>query len=163
MKEICFLKFSNMINIILTPGIIPFKDYSNLLNDPNLHIYFFVRDNAYKNLKSVNPELKDVTRLDDFKKKRNIVNLSYVAEHYNIVYNTIIDDHLTWELEERGVFFNYPWQNLFNKSIILSNLVTNCIDAIGTIKPQFVFFHTTPHSILNWVFGRTAEILGIPV
>lgn len=152
-----------MINFILTPGIIPYQEYCTLLNDSNLHVFFFVRNHAYKKMKSVIPELKDVTRLDDFTEKRDIENISYVTEHYNDVYNTIIDDHLTWELEERGVFFNYPWQNLFNKSINLSNLVMNCIDAIGTIKPQFVFFHTTPHSILNWVFGRTAEILGIPV
>lgn len=163
MKEIWFPKFLNMINIILTPGIIPYKEYNNLLKDPSLHVFFFVRNHAYKKLRSANPELKDVTRLDDFMVKRDFENLSYVAEHYNLVYNTIIDDHLTWELEERGVFLNYPWQNIFSKTINLSCLVMNCIDAIGSIKPKFVFFHTTPHSILNWVFGRTAEILGIPV
>lgn len=150
------------MNVILSPGIIPYEYYSEILNKPDIHAYFVVRNSVVKRLEKINPQL-EIINLESFVNARKIKNAAYVSEHYNEVYNQIVDDHLTWEIDERVYYRKYPWQNNYFSSIKISNLITNCIDVICTIKPEFVFFHTTPHGLLNLILGRTAEILGIPV
>ena len=149
-----------MENIIIDPGVITVETVKEALNKSPYKAYFigetFLCDNWTKHgIVSVS--------FESFETVRPVNNKEYVALHYNEVFDAVINDCRTPQLSERFFFHLKPWQNYFNEQMIISNLVINYMDYIIGINPKFVFFHSTPHNIYSWLFGRVAEIMGYPV
>lgn len=51
----------------------------------------------------------------------------------------------------------------YQATFALSAYIPNCIRILKDVSPCSVIFQTAPHDLVNWVFAKASEALGIPV
>ena len=149
-----------MEKIIIDPGIITIESVLEAIKASSYEVHFV---GETFNCDAWSKYGIDSIPYKAFNEVHPIKNIIYVNEHYSDVFNTIINDCRSPQLAERSFYHLRPWQNFFNEQMIISNLVINYMDYIYGINPKFLFFHSTPHNLFSWLFGRVAELMGYPV
>lgn len=150
-----------MEKIIVDPGVIPVEYVKDTLKKTPYEVYF-IGENFNCPIWERNGIEKTIP-YQSFNDIRSIKHLEYIKAHYNEVYNAILNNGHTPLLSERSFYQKVPWTNFFNGLMSISNLIINYMDYICGINPKFMFYHSTPHNIYSWVFGKVCELMGIPV
>lgn len=149
-----------MEKIIVDPGVIPGEYVKETIKNSPYEVHFIGEIFLCENWEKFGIE---AVSFESFNEVRIIKNKEFVEKYYNAFYNTIINDGHAPQLSERTFYQRLPWRNYWNGLIVISNLTINYLDYIADINPKFIFFHSTPHNIYSWVFGKVCELLDIPV
>ncbi len=56
-----------------------------------------------------------------------------------------------------------PWYSLFESWRLIQERIDGMLKFLTKMKPNTVLFQATPHGDWEWILGKTAEFLGIPV
>lgn len=82
--------------------------------------------------------------------------------HMEPFIRTLLSDPRTLYLAER-TFRRRGLSSAFNAVVSVEMICWNALSLLSAYRPDRVVFQATPHHIRTWVFGRCAEMLGIPV
>lgn len=152
-----------MKKVLLDPGMLPFNKLKHILGkfscnnslsiiteekrkDDWVKALSFCKVNFYSDLKIVNALEKD----------------KFSLKIYDKVFKELINDHRTLLIAERVTRFK-SWNSLFSSIQLIENQAYNCILLLNKIKPDFLLFQATPHSLSSWILAKTAELIGIQV
>ncbi len=76
------------------------------------------------------------------------------------VWKHLIDDHQTFMLYDRELFFPKR-TNFLTYEIIKLGIA--CQQYLEEEKPDAIFFIATPHHFHTWIFAKVAQAIGIPI
>lgn len=148
--------------VIIDPGIIPQEYVLNSIKDSDYTVIAIGGDNSISCIKKETDCI--CYNYDYFKAAKITIPESNEAKlKYNKVYADVISDYKTLQIAERCNPRLYVWNNDFQDLILISKLVSGYLDIICSNKPEFVFFHSTPHELCSWTLGKVADSMGIPV
>lgn len=150
-----------MKNIIIDPGIIPHHYVLEALKETKYHVT--VISDVWNVTYVREANASECFYYSEFRNLRQDYLTPDARKIFNAVFEYVISDYRTLQLAERVNIRFVPWINDFNDLMLISNLVSNFIQLLIDKKPEFVFFHTTPHGLYTWTLGKVAEYLGIKV
>lgn len=110
---------------------------------------------------------KEITKLptwthDQILSVHTVHNAKPDLDIYDTCLKKILCDPRSFYLADR-LYGIESRRNSFKNTVILETAVWNSLSIIDETLPDSVILYNTPHSLPTWVFGRVAEIMGLPV
>ncbi len=151
------------MNLLIDPGMLPVQRLSNSFDDFSKENNLFIISKHTQSVgyKEVSKRFS-VFRYDDFFNGSENFNIDEINLQYSEVLKVILNDHRTILLAER-VGYLKKWNSVHNSQKEIEKLIFKIIDFLKQNDINVIMFQATPHSLIEWLLGKTATVLKIKV